>query len=168
MQERSRPVIATGIVSLITFFTILILTVFSFLILSGARSDSALSERTAQSVSAYYSADVAAEAKLEELYNIASASPTNIEAELEAAGFTIVKPQTDEAAGNEAVENEAVENEEVMVADVATTPTVSDRIVVSYTVPINDLKELYVEIGVLRTAPYSIERLSWQTVAITA
>ncbi len=134
--EGNKPVIATGIVSLIMFFTVLVLTSFSFLILSGANSDSLLSERTAESVSDYYSADSTAENMLAALHTLYKESPPEERDQIISnAGYTVLS-----------------ENYEGTVY--------------SYIVPITDKKELQIKIGISDSAPYPIERLAWQTVAI--
>ncbi len=67
-MAKKQSVISTGIVSLITFFTILILTSFTVLITASALNDRQLSDKTAESIKAYYEADAQAQEMLMELH----------------------------------------------------------------------------------------------------
>ncbi len=115
----NRPIIATGVISLITFFSILLLTSFSFLILSSANTDSELAEKTALSVSEHFAADNFAEQKLVSLSEIVNANTgEELLTALSVGGFLVVEDLSFEG------------------------------MVVEYSVPINDKKMLYVKIGI--------------------
>ncbi len=133
MQER-KNVVATGVISLITFFTVLLLTSLSFLILSTARTDSELAVKTAEAVTQHYTADREAEVTLFELHSWYRESGGLTAEQLKDKGFTLL---TDEEF---------------------------DGVVVEYTVPINDKKDLYIKVG-FPTGKDSVERLSWKAVS---
>lgn len=59
MKNQSGP-IGTGVISILTVLLVLTLSVFAALTLASARADLALSQRSAQMVSAYYQADAQA------------------------------------------------------------------------------------------------------------
>ena len=61
MKNQSGP-IGTGVISILTVLLVLTLSVFAALTLASARADLALSQRSAQMVSAYYQADAQAAA----------------------------------------------------------------------------------------------------------
>ncbi len=86
-----------GILSLITFFTVLLLTVFAVLVVSSARSDMNLTQKAADSVTQHYAADNLAEEKLAQLYNIwQENSGDDLYAELEANKFTVLEGESEE------------------------------------------------------------------------
>ncbi len=131
---RSQSAISIGVISLITFFTVLLLTAFSILILSGANTDSNLANRTADSVTQYYRADSRAEERLQELHTIYLQTPQqDLQTVLTQAGFT---PE---------------ESEEY------------NGLLVHYEESINDQKILSVTIGLPSNEQLSLQRIEWQT-----
>ncbi len=66
-NNNSRTAISTGMVSLITFFTILLLASFSVLIITSTRSEGELANQAADTVKTYYQADSYAEEKVMEV-----------------------------------------------------------------------------------------------------
>ncbi len=73
-QNNSRAAISTGMVSLITFFTILLLASFSVLIITSTRSEGELANRAADTIKTYYQADSYAEEKVMEVDTVFIAS----------------------------------------------------------------------------------------------
>ncbi len=67
MNNKKQSVISLGIVSLVTVFAVLLLTSFSILILSNSSQDNNLSQKTAQAITDYYSADSSAEVIISEV-----------------------------------------------------------------------------------------------------
>lgn len=83
------PVVNVGIISLMTLFTILLLTAFSVLSLVSAKSDLRLNQVAAESVQAYYASDSQAETWWMELCQLAQHTPqTGLPQALSASGYT--------------------------------------------------------------------------------
>ncbi len=133
MSTKSKPVISTGIVSLISFFSILLLATLTVLMLSSARADSTLSDKAAVAVTEYYLADSMAEQTLADI-QVLRLQGGDLASALTQNGFTLLES------------------------------TSKDQLLLSYTIPINDQKQLYVEIGVPIDQNEAIQRLRWQTV----
>ncbi len=126
--------VSVGVVSLITFFTIMLLTSFAMLIIMGARSDLLLSEKTSASISGYYEANNIAEEKLAEIHTIYLNSDENtLEDMINNAGF-----------------NAVIEDDLPMQ--------------VEYSVEIDEDKYLQVQIELPLNPNDEIKRLKWQSV----
>lgn len=67
VAEHKAPKISVGITSLVVIFTVLCLTVFSVMTLSTAMNEKRLSEKSAEAVEHYYSAEKACAALVNEL-----------------------------------------------------------------------------------------------------
>ncbi len=133
---RKQPVISIGVLSLITIFTVLLITSFAMLIFLSAQKDMTLSELTAKTVTAYYNADLTAEenfAKVDELWQTTTSS-FDLENKIINEGFHILQ-------GAE-----------------------YDGMLVYYDIPISDKKYLHVEIGIPENKN-ELDRLSWRIMA---
>ncbi len=128
---QGRSPISIGIVSLITVFCIVMLTSFAVLIITGARTDSGLSDLAADSVTEYYVADAIAEERFMQIYNLRAATAYDeLPGVLTDSGYTVAQED--------------------------------DRLIVGYSVPINDIKILNVELGIPPDTSDAISRLVWQ------
>ncbi len=67
-MEKKKVVISTGIISLLTIFSVLVITAFSLLIYSGAQTDYELSLKTVKATQDYYEAENNAELTLQTLH----------------------------------------------------------------------------------------------------
>ncbi len=144
MSKNNKPnksVVSIGVVSLITIFVVLLLTSFSLLILSASKSDTLLSNRTAEAVTNYYAADSVAE---------------EVIAELDALRLN----QESEDLLKERVLN--------MGYSISMDPDYEgyEGIVVNFIVDIDDNKQLHVDVGLPSNHEKKVERLRWQTQTI--
>ncbi len=137
-MKRKQPIMSVGIISLGTFLTVLVFTIFSVLILSSARTDTVMSERTALTISQYYTADAEAEERFADLYDIyMSTEGAEMKAALEALGCVVT------------------ESEEY------------DGMIAEYSVVIDEARNLLVRVGLPTSAEGGEkgepERLAWKT-----
>ncbi len=146
-MNKNRSVITIGLASLITFFTMLLLTSFSTLIVSSARNDLELSKKTAQSVEVYYQADYLAEHKLSELAN---SRTLFFESEMS-------EQNTDQPLSYGL--SKMIDDHGFSVTDIT-----NDGVVVVYDISINDDKILAVEIFVPSDITKPLVRHSWQAI----
>ncbi len=94
MKQKENAPFGAGISSLLMLFVILCLTVFGVLAYMTARADNRLSARAAETVTAYYQADSAAEellARTDEALFSLSGDPEELRAALETLGYTTEK-----------------------------------------------------------------------------
>ncbi len=95
-KESAKPAsISIGIVSLITILGVLLLTTFSVLIVSSARTDINLSEKTVAALEEYYIAENEAELKMLEISNIIENYKSNLQTELENNGYFVFQDNRD-------------------------------------------------------------------------
>ncbi len=142
-KKKQSSVISTGVVSLITVFAVLLLASFSLLILSNSRTDSRLSTQTSQAVTNYYIADATAEETIAHLDTLRQSSSDDFEQlgnTLEQNGYTLVT--TDGYSSY-------------------------NGIVVTFAITIDEHKTLNVDVGLPQDKGKSIERLRWQTIALS-
>ncbi len=141
-SKKSTSVVSTGVTSLITVFAVLLLSSFSLLILSNSRTDTELSQRTAQAVTNYYLADAIAEEEISELVALRNNSKNYNFSQFQfiviSSGFVIANTQE-------------YNNYEGFV--------------VTFNVDIDENKMLVVDVGLPESGSIPIERLKWQTVA---
>lgn len=139
MKQRSRNHsggISIGMVSILMIFVVLCLTTFATLSFVSARADLKLSRKASNSISEYYAADTAAEQYLAELSTQISSADSSWQQDLS-------------------------------LSDVALTSAVEENnAVFSYSVPVNDKKNLVVKVSCPLT-PEGIPSdelsvLSWQ------
>ncbi len=129
--------VSIGMISLITFFTVLLLASFSILIVSSAQTDERLTQMTADAITAQYSADALAEQKLMELYKICESTDfDNLNAKLASSNFTVLSQE-------------------------------NENIIVEYSIPIDDNKYFYVKISIPKDTDDGLKRLNWQLVSTT-
>ncbi len=89
MKTKDSVPFGTGISSLLMIFVVLCLTVFGVLAYMTARADDRLTQRSAQMVQAYYTADAKAEEALAVLDEALEKMPP--QKALETAGFTLLQ-----------------------------------------------------------------------------
>ncbi len=142
-KQKQSSVISTGVTSLITVFAVLLLASFSLLILSNSRSDSELSARTATAVTDYYVADSAAE---------------QIIADLDLVRRSITEPDIEQLS-------DAINKLGYTISSYEDYANY-DGLVVSFTINIDENKNLNVDVGLPLNLNEKIERLKWQTSAI--
>ncbi len=137
MNTSGKSVVSIGIVSLITFFTVLLLVTFSVLIIVGARSDAQLSKQAAAAVTNYYIADGKAEQRLEMIHNtyLEEQATGDLTPALKAIGVNVVE-------------------------------TTAEGVVVDYTISIDTNRELYCKIFIPADAPENMVRQNWQTTIV--
>ncbi len=134
--NKKNSAVSVGIVSLITFFTILLLTSFSILILSSARTDQRLTQMTADAIVKQYEGDAQAEQLLFELYEICEITPyEDLEDALFNTSYIVVEDDS------------------------------FDGKIVEYKSFVDENKYYYVKIGVPEDMSEGLSRLSWQLVA---
>ncbi len=134
-ENHAKAVVSTGIVSLVTFFTVMLLASFSVLILISARSDAELSGKAADSLSEYYLADSKSEEKLAELQNLCSnTSYEELESVLVQNGFNVY------------------------------TLDGYDGLIVNYDTEISDLKYLSAEIFIPVADKDSPQKITWKII----
>ncbi len=142
-KKKSSTVISTGVTSLITVFSVLLLSSFSLLILSNSRIDTELSQKTAQAVTDYYAADTIAEEHIAEIISVRK-NPNNytfsqLKYVLRNSGF-----------------------------DISTSSEYAryDGFVVTFEIEIDKSKKLVVDVGLPEDEEPLVERLKWQTVVV--
>ncbi len=174
-NKAQSSVVSIGVVSLITVFAVLLLASFSLLILSSSRQDKELSLRTAQTVTDYYIADATAEETIAKV----DAIRLNILASEEVLASQMGQQQNEQPQEGEEPENtsdtprisedylktlfaEKLINEDYQVMTGEQYDSYSG-VVVSFYVPIDDNKDLYVEVLLPLDANQNVHRITWQS-----
>ncbi len=105
---QGRSPISIGIVSLITVFSVVMLTSFAVLIITGARTDTHLAGLAADSVSDFYVADGIAEEKRAEIYEIwQGTTPEDLPAALTSLGHEVAQTEEGVTVAYSVVINDA-------------------------------------------------------------
>ncbi len=134
-ENNSKSAISTGMVSLITFFTILLLASFSVLIITSTQNESELAMRATNTVTTYYQADGYAEEKVMEVDSLFKETEfdfINTEEALLQTGFPYIVSQDAEQG----------------------------TMIVQYSIEVDDNRILEVELNLFSTG--EIERVRWQ------
>ncbi len=159
-----RSPISIGIISLITVFSVVMLTSFAVLIITGAQTDSRLADLAAESVTEYYIADAIAEENRQKVYEIwQSSDAQTLETSLTAAGFEIITDEPEEEATPQDAETEQPSDE---LEQATAEETEQSPLIVGYSVPINDIKNLVVQLELPTDKQDSMKKLSWKATPI--